>query len=185
MYHMTGAYGQWWLGFFSFVESIFLPVPTDTIMMIMLFAKDNARRWFYYATLTMVTSVLGAFAGYMLAFWLFDAFGPYLISLYGLEHEFAMVQHFLNHGVFVFTFIGAVSPIPFKLFVLTAGFMKIDFWVFMFASVIGRSIRLYVSAWLVYAYGRQSLALVKKYSVHITIIALAVLLVYILGYIWI
>jgi len=180
--HLAGTHGKVWLGIFSFTESIFLPVPTDTFMMLVLLVKENIKRWMYYATLTMVTSVLGAVVGYMLAFWLFDLFGPQFIALYGLEEEFIKAQGFLEKSVFLFTFVGAVSPIPYKLFVLTAGFMKVNFWVFLAASIVGRSFRLYLSAWLVHKFGQQSIVFVKRYTVHITIVSLSVLLVYILGY---
>jgi len=60
--------------------------------------------------------------------------------------------------------------------------MKVNFWVFLLASIIGRSSRLYLSAWLVHKYGKQSMMLVSRYTVHITIIVVVVLVVYILGY---
>jgi membrane protein YqaA with SNARE-associated domain len=180
--HLSGHYGQAWLGTFSFTESIFLPLPTDSFMMLVLLVKDNAKRWIYYATLTMLTSVLGAVVGYFLAFWIFDLFGPQLIHFYGLEEEFMKAQNFLDKSVFLFTFVGAVSPIPYKLFVLTAGFMKVNFFVFLLASIVGRSARLYLSAWLVHKYGKQSVIFIKKYTTHITVIAIAILAVYILGY---
>ncbi len=180
--HLAGTYGKVWLGIISFTESIFLPVPTDLFMMIVLLVRDNIKRWVYYATLTMVTSVLGAVVGYILALWLFDLFGPQLIAFYGMEAQFAQVQSFLDKSVFLFTFIGAVSPIPFKLFVVTAGFMNVNFWVFLLASIIGRSLRLYLGAWLVYKYGQQSIVLVRRYTAHITIIAVAIMAIYIIGY---
>ncbi len=182
--HLAGTHGKVWLGLFSFTESIFLPVPTDTFMMLVLLVKDNIKRWVYYATITIVTSVLGALVGYLLAFWLFDLFGLQFIAFYGFEEEFIKAQSFLDRSVFLFTFIGAVSPIPFKIFVLTAGFMKVNIWVFLLASIIGRSVRLYFSAWLVHTFGHQSVVLVKRYTVHITIIAVSVLAVYALGYMW-
>lgn len=184
MEHASGTYGKVWLGLFSVTESIFLPVPTDSFMALILLIKDNAKRWIYYATLTTVTSVIGAVIGYILAFLLFDLFGPQLISFYGLEDQFSKVQGFLERSVFLFTFIGAVSPIPYKIFVLTAGFMKVNFWVFLLASIIGRGVRLYFIAWLIHKFGKQGVSLVKRYTVHITVISLAVLLVYIFGYMW-
>jgi membrane protein YqaA with SNARE-associated domain len=180
--HATGKYGKIWLGFFSATESIFLPVPTDTFMVAILLAGENVKRWFYYATLTMVTSVIGAVIGYFLAFWLFDLFGPPIIAFYGLEEEFIKTQNFFSESVFLFTFIGAVSPIPYKIFVLTAGFMKVNFFVFLIASILGRSMRLYISAWVAHKYGPQGLRLVIRYSAHLTVIALGVLVAYILGY---
>ena len=106
--HLSGKYGKVWLGLFSFTESIFLPVPTDTFMMLILLIKNNIKKWIYYATFTMITSVLGAVAGYLLAFWFFDLFGTSIITLYGLEADFIKVQGFLDKSVFIFTFIGAL-----------------------------------------------------------------------------
>ncbi len=180
--HLSGTYGRVWLGIISFTESIFLPVPTDIFMMLVLLMKDNVKRWVHYATITMITSVIGAVVGYIMSFWLFDIFGPPLISVLGLEQEFAKTQSFLESSVFLFTFIGAVTPLPFKVFVLTAGFLKVNFLLFLLASVLGRSVRLYAGAWLVKKYGQHGVIYVKKYTPHITVISLMLLFVYILGY---
>lgn len=180
--HATGRYGQLWLSVLSVSEAIFLPVPTDTFMMGMLLIGENRKRWVYFATITMASSVLGAVIGYFLAFFLFNTFGPSFIELSGAGVQFKKVQEFLDHGIFIFTFIGAVSPIPYKLFVLTAGFIKANFFIFLIASIIGRSVRLYLSAWLVYKYGEQGITIMKRYAVQITIVSVALLIVYVLGY---
>jgi len=104
------------------------------------------------------------------------------IAFYSAEESFVKVQNFFNNSVFLFTFIGALTPLPYKIFVLTAGFMKVDFWVFLVASIFGRGMRLYISAWLTHKYGQQSIGLVARYSVHITVISIGVLLCYLLGY---
>ncbi len=182
--HAKGPYGKFWLGFISACEAIFLPVPIDMFMMGMLLIEENRKRWVYFATLTMMTSVLGAVIGYALAYFLFDSIGRNIITLYGYQSEFDGVQGLLNHGIFVFTMIGTISPIPYKFFVLTAGFVKANFLIFLFASILGRSIRLYLSAWLVYKYGEPGLRMAKRYGVHASIIGVVLLVVYILGYMY-
>ncbi len=182
--HASGRHGMSWLGLLSITESIFLPIPTDSLMMGMLLIGDNRKRWVYIATVTMVTSVIGAVIGYFIAFFLFDSFGNWLIDMMHAREEFGSVHKFLNHGAFIFTFIGAVSPIPYKLFVLTAGFVKINFVVFLVASIMGRSLRLYFSAWLVYKYGEKSIKLANRYGLHLAIIGVVLFIVYILGYMW-
>ena len=181
--HAQEPWSIWFLGFFSFTESIFLPVPTDTLMMLMLLIGENAKRWLYYATITMLTSVLGATVGYILSFWLFDVFGTHFIALYGLEDVFHNTQLRYTESVFLFTFIGAISPIPYKIFVLSAGFLKVNFITFIIASIVGRSMRLYLSAWLVYAYGEKGVLLARRYAMHLLIIGCSIIVVYILGYI--
>ncbi len=182
--HAKGPYGKFWLGVISISEAIFLPVPIDMFMMMMLLIEENRKRWVYFATLTMLTSVLGAIIGYWLAYYLYDSIGQALITLYGYQSEFTSVQGLLDNGIFVFTMIGTISPIPYKIFVITAGFVKANFMVFLFASLLGRSIRLYLSAWLVYKYGEVGLRIAKRYGTHVSIIGVVLLIIYILGYIY-
>ncbi len=178
--YLAGKHGRVWLGIISFTESIFLPFPTDIFMMLTLLVRNNAERWVYYATLTTITSVLGGVAGYLLSFWLFDVFGYSFISLLGLEAQFDQTRLYLEENVFIFTFIGAVTPLPFKVFVIAAGFMKVNFLTFLLASVLGRSVRLYFGAWLVRKYGKWGILFARRYTPHITIMSLIILIVYVL-----
>ena len=178
--HASGPHGEVWLGMLSATESIFLPVPTDTLMMGMLLLGDNRKKWIRIATITMVASVVGAIMGYFIAWF----FGSWLFGVMHIGAEFGRIREFLDHGIFVFTIIGAVSPIPYKLFVLTAGFIKANFIIFLIASIIGRSLRLYASAWLVYKYGEHGVRVARRYGIHIIFISLAVCTIYILGYMY-
>jgi membrane protein YqaA with SNARE-associated domain len=153
-------------------------------MMGMLLIEENRKRWVYFATLTMITSVLGAVVGYLLAFFLFDTIGREFITLFGYQQAFGEVKILLDKGVFVFMMIGSISPIPYKIFVLTSGFVKANFWVFLIASLLGRSIRLYLSAWVVYKYGDHGIKVSKRYGKHISIISVVLIIVYILGYMY-
>ncbi len=180
--HATKTYGKVVLGILSFFESIIIPIPIDAFMMLYLLVKENSKKWIHFATLTMITSVLGAVAGYLIAYFFFDLFGYKFIELYSAQESFNKVQEFFSDSVFLFTLIGAVTPIPYKIFVLTAGFMKVNFWVFLLASILGRSLRLYISAWLVHKYGQQSITLMSRYSKQLTIISVIVLVVYAIGY---
>ena len=182
--HTKGSYGKFWLGFLSMSEAIFLPIPIDAFMMGMLLIEENRKKWVYFATLTMLMSIVGAIIGYFLASYLFTTFGSDIVYIYGYNTQFESVRALLDHGIFMFMIIGAISPIPYKIFVLTAGFIKANFVIFLVASVIGRSFRLYLSAWLVYKYGDQGVKIMKRYGVHLGVIGVVLILVYTLGYIY-
>ena len=61
--HAKGPQGKFWLALFSFTESSFFPIPPDFIMIAVLLARQR-HRWFFYALLTTIFSVLGGLFGY-------------------------------------------------------------------------------------------------------------------------
>jgi len=62
-----------WLGAISFAESSCFPIPID-IMLIPMILADRLKAW-RLATITLVTSVLGGIAGYLIGMFLFEAIG--------------------------------------------------------------------------------------------------------------
>lgn len=164
----------------AFTETIFFPIITDTLLVALTLA--DKQRWLRYATVSVVSSIVGAVVGYFIAYTFFDVLALPLITLYGAQAEFATVQGFFSQSVFLFTLIGAVTPIPYKIFVLTAGFMQVALLPFLLASVIGRGVRFFGVAYLTHRYGEQGVYLVARYSVHLTVVGVALLLVYICSY---
>jgi len=74
-------YALWLMGFVSFVESSFFPVPPDVMLIPMSLAQPK-RAW-TYATVCTLTSVAGGVLGYGIGALLYDSVGHWLISLYG------------------------------------------------------------------------------------------------------
>ncbi|MGL5770106.1 MAG: YqaA family protein, partial [Plesiomonas shigelloides] len=119
---------EWWLGGLSFIEAIFFPIPPDIMLAPMsLSAPQRAVR---YALLTAITSVLGGIVGYALGYYLFDVIQPLIAHMgYQANLDKAM-QWFREWGVLV-VFIAGFSPIPYKVFTITAGLLKMAFWPFV------------------------------------------------------
>ena len=57
----------------SFAESSFFPLPPDLLLIPMILA--NRRRAFWYATVATVSSVVGAYLGYAIGYYLFASIG--------------------------------------------------------------------------------------------------------------
>lgn len=172
------AHAKGWLVSLAFAESIIFPIPIDPLLVAILLV--NARKWMYYAFITTLASVLGAAVGYVLGLLFFDTVGQSIISFYFAEAEFASVAEFLNSGVFLFTFIAALTPIPFKLFVLSAGFTKANFLIFILASIFGRAVRMYGVAYLTHRFGLQAVGITRRYALPLTLIGLVIVVLYIL-----
>ena len=170
-----------WLAFFTFIEAIFFPIPVDPLLIGLILA--NSKKWLHFALITSASSAAGALVGYYLGLFFFNTFGDSLISFYGLHQQFEYTKELLNNGVFFFTIISAVTPIPFKVFVLAAGFSKVNLFLFILASLIGRGARYVIVAYLTHRFGSMSVGLLKRFhkeTILFGIISVALYILYIL-----
>ena len=134
-----------YLGGLSFAESSFFPIPPDVMLAPMALAQpDKAWR---FALITSVASVLGGIAGYLIGVFAFEVIEPYLHSMGYWDSYLKARQWFTDWGIWV-VFIAGFSPIPYKIFTITAGAISMAFIPFVVASLIGRSARFYLVAGL-------------------------------------
>lgn len=162
-----GAYAKAWLFFLSFTESSFLFIPPDILLIAMLLVRS--REWLYYAIFTTVASVLGAIFGYAVAVFFFDTIGVRIVEFYHLAEEMETVRSLFAQNGFWVIFTAAFTPIPFKVFVLAAGFLKINFLVFIIASILGRLLRYGIIAYAVHILGDRATTFLSRYSVAVTV----------------
>ncbi len=139
-------YAIYYLGGMSVAESIFFPIPVDVMLAPMAMAQKN-KAWFF-AFVCSMTSVLGGVIGYALGYFAFDSLvEPVLHDLGYWEKYQAVVEWFNEYGVWI-VFIAGFSPLPYKLFTLSAGAMQMALLPFLLASLIGRSARFFLVAGL-------------------------------------
>tara|TARA_R110000803_G_scaffold101673_6_gene169675 strand:+ start:23551 stop:24129 length:579 start_codon:yes stop_codon:yes gene_type:complete len=132
------------LALLTFAESVFFPIPPDVLLAPMVLAQRE-KAW-KFATLTTVASVIGGIVGYGLGYMMFEPWIQPLITEFGYQARFdkAMLW-FSEWGVWV-VFIAGFSPIPYKLFTVSAGFLHMAFLPFLLASAIGRGMRFFLVA---------------------------------------
>ena len=132
-----------YLAVLSFAESSFFPIPPDVMLAPMSLAKPQ-RAW-HYAALTTISSVLGGILGYAIGLLAFDVIQPTLQTLgYWDQYELAK-QWFAEWGFWVILIAG-FSPIPYKVFTITAGAVVLSFPLFVIASFMGRGARFFLVA---------------------------------------
>lgn len=173
-----GAYAKAWLFFLSFSESSFLFIPPDILLVAILLV--NARQWFYYATLTTVASVLGAVFGYAIAVFFFDTIGIEIINFYNIGGYVDFARSLFNNNTFWVILTAAFTPIPYKVFVLAAGFLKINFFAFLIASIVGRGLRYFIISYAVYLFGNRATGFLSRYSIALTFGVVVLITVFIL-----
>ena len=130
----------------SFAESSFFPIPPDIMLLPMTIAKPHSG-W-RLALITTIASVLGGIVGYLIGKYLFIYIGEGIIDFYHAREKFDHVKVlFDQYGVWII-FIAGFTPIPYKLFTITAGVLSMTFLPFVLASIIGRGCRFYLVAGL-------------------------------------
>ncbi len=135
-----------YLAALSFAESSFFPIPPDVMLAPMSLAKPQ-RAW-HYATLTTTASVLGGVLGYGIGLLAFDAIQPTLQTL-GYWDEYELAKQWFTEWGFWVVLIAGFSPIPYKVFTITAGAVTLSFPLFVIASLIGRGARFFLVAGII------------------------------------
>jgi membrane protein YqaA with SNARE-associated domain len=148
------------LGAISFAESSFFPIPPDLLLIPMVVAKRQ--NWFIYASICTIGSVLGAFVGYMIGAWLFQAIGMPLLELYGAEHTFERLVSWYDQWGGWGIFLGALTPFPYKVLTIFSGTVGFDLFQFAIVSVIGRGLRFFLVSGLLYWFGEPIRTFIEK-----------------------
>jgi len=149
-----------YLGALSFAESSFFPIPPDVMLAPMCLARR--RRAWRFATVTTVSSLLGGVAGYGIGYYSFEAIEPWLRESHYWPAYLQGKAWFDAWGVWA-VFVAGFSPIPYKIFTITAGVAALSFPGFVIASLIGRGARFFLVAGLIVAGGQRMEALIPKY----------------------
>ncbi len=164
-------YGTWALGGISFMESSFFPIPPDVLLGPMCLGERRKSMWF--ATVTTIGSVLGAYLGYLIGF---AALGIAL-KIPGITQEGIdwLSAEFEARGDW-YVFIAALTPIPFKLLTITAGSAQMPLVPFTLACIIGRGMRFFGVAGIFWWIGPKAMPFIDKYF-NLLCIVFTVLLV--------
>jgi membrane protein YqaA with SNARE-associated domain len=104
------------------------------------------------------------------------AIGERIVELYGLSDKMAYIEAKYHQYDAWAVGIAGFTPIPYKVFTIAAGAFKINFPVFVFASILSRSARFFLVAGLIRIFGEMIQPFIEKY-LDILAIVFVVLLV--------
>lgn len=128
----------------SFTESIFNPVPSDPLIFGIAAIRPQAVFWL--ALVATAASVAGAAVGWLLGRW----FGrPVLLKVISAKKSQRVEGLFARYGLLV-VLIAAFTPIPYKVFAITAGVLRFDVRPFIVISLVGRGARFFLLAGLIF-----------------------------------
>lgn len=167
-------YGSWALFLLALAESSFFPVPPDVLLIAL--AISIPARSFRYALICSIGSVIGGMIGYLIGYQFMDLVGMKIVEFYGFTSQYAAVGDLYDRYNAWAVGIAGFTPIPYKVFTISAGAFKIDFLVFLIASAISRAARFFLVGWLIYRFGSGIKIFIDRYF-NILAIVFTVLLI--------
>ena len=174
---------NFFLGFVSFIESSFFPIPPDVMIIPMVIAKKKS--YLKIFLIASIFSVLGGIFGYMLGA-LFLDMSMSVIEFYGYENKVSSLKNSLSQGEGFLTwlsilFLAGFTPLPYKAFTIASGLISFNILIFIIVSLISRSLRFFLISYLSYRFGNLFTEFINKHgSKWFTILGLFIVLIFVI-----
>ncbi|MFT5281007.1 MAG: membrane protein YqaA with SNARE-associated domain [Flavobacteriaceae bacterium] len=168
-----------WLCVFAFIESIFFPIPTDVFLGSLITLREK-RSWFMISLYATIFSVLGGAIGFFIGKLFFDGVKEIVLGNIAWKEHFEAAALLFDQGGFYAVFVSAFSPIPYKVFTVSAGFFGTSFGVFMLASLLGRGIRFLLVGFLFHYFGKKIATVVYRFFGWATLLVVLIIVGYFL-----
>ena len=178
---------NFYLGLVSFIESSFFPIPPDVMIIPMVIAKK--REYIKIFLIASILSVLGGIFGYLIGYLFFDL-AMYVIEFYGYQDKVENLKLSMSQGSgflawLSILFLAGFTPLPYKAFTISSGLIAFNLPVFIIVSLISRSLRFFIVAYLSYKFGQLFTEFMDKHgSKWFTIIGIIIVIIFIFIYLF-
>ncbi len=178
---------NFYLGLVSFIESSFFPIPPDAMIIPMVIAKK--KEYLKIFLIASIFSVLGGIFGYLIGYLFFDL-AMYLIEFYGYQDKVENLKLSMSQGSgflawLSILFLAGFTPLPYKAFTISSGLIAFNLPIFIIVSLISRSLRFFIVAYLSYRFGELFTEYMEKHgSKWFTIIGIIIVIIFIIIYLF-
>ena len=178
---------NFYLGLVSFIESSFFPIPPDAMIIPMVSAKK--KEYLKIFLIASIFSVLGGIFGYLIGYLFFD-FAMYVIEFYGYQDKVENLKLSMSQGSGFLAwisvlFLAGFTPLPYKAFTISSGLIAFNLPIFIIVSLISRSLRFFIVAYLSYKFGELFTEFMEKHgSKWFTIIGIIIVIIFIIIYLF-
>ena len=178
---------NFYLGFVSFIESSFFPIPPDAMIIPMVIAKK--KEYLKIFLRASIFSVLGGIFGYLIGYLFFDL-AMYVIEFYGYQDKVENLKLSMSQGSgflawLSILFLAGFTPLPYKAFTISSGLIAFNLPIFIIVSLISRSLRFFILAYLSYKFGELFTEYMEKHgSKWFTIIGIIIVIIFIIIYLF-
>ena len=178
---------NFYLGLVSFIESSFFPIPPDVMIIPMVIAKK--KEYLKIFLIASIFSVLGGIFGYLIGYLFFDL-AMYVIEFYGYQDKVENLKLSMSQGSgflawLSILFLAGFTPLPYKAFTISSGLIAFNLPIFIIVSLISRSLRFFIVAFLSYKFGELFTEYMEKHgSKWFTIIGIIIVIIFIIIYLF-
>ena len=178
---------NFYLGLVSFIESSFFPIPPDAMIIPMVIAKR--KEYVKIFLIASIFSVLGGIFGYLIGYLFFDL-AMYVIEFYGYQDKVQNLKFSMSQGSgflawLSILFLAGFTPLPYKAFTISSGLIAFNLPVFIIVSLISRSLRFFIVAYLSYKFGQYFTEFMNKHgSKWFTIIGIIIVIIFVFIYLF-
>ena len=178
---------NFYLGLVSFIESSFFPIPPDAMIIPMVIAKK--KEYLKIFLIASIFSVLGGIFGYLIGYLFFDL-AMYVIEFYGYQDKVENLKLNMSQGSGLLAwlsilFLAGFTPLPYKAFTISSGLIAFNLPIFIIVSLISRSLRFFIVAYLSYRFGELFTEYMEKHgSKWFTIIGIIIVIILIIIYLF-
>ena len=174
---INSPYADYILGFLFYLEAIFF-LPTDPILI--LYCLERREKAIWYATVSLIGSVLGGITSYMLGIYLWNTCGEAIIHNHWINHVLTPKMFYRLSAQYqkyewLAVAIAGFTPVPYKAATLAAGFCKVSFIPFVLSSIVSRGARFYLLALVCKVFGEHIKDSVHKYFNLILLFAVVII----------
>lgn len=155
-----------------YLEAMVFIIPTDP--MLIVYCIERQSRAFWYATVAMVSSVLGGVTGYIIGYLLWHYAGQAIIHNAWLNmiikpDDFYYLCNLYQKHEYIAILIAGFTPIPYKAATFTAGFCHLSLMPFILCSLLARGARFYLYAIAISLWGKQIKEYIDRYFALIVV----------------
>ena len=164
------------VGFISLIESIIFPIPVDPFLAGLTLAVPQ--KAFKFALFCTIGSVIGGVVGWLLGYFVGPSIENILLNIpWFTQEKFIAVKSAYNENGMLIIFLGAFTPLPYKIITITSGMAGINVIGFVLMSLIGRGIRFFIVAYLTKIFGMPALLFLQKHLIiSSSILGIAIIL---------
>ncbi len=141
----------------AFAESSFFPIPPDLLLIVM--ALNTPEQALFYALVCTLGSTAGGAFGYGIGL----KGGRPLLGKFVSEPKIRMVHDYFQKYEAWAIGIAGFTPLPYKIFTISAGVFYIDFTKFLLVSFLSRGARFFLVAGLIRIFGDYITGFIERY----------------------
>jgi membrane protein YqaA with SNARE-associated domain len=178
---------NFYLGLVSFIESSFFPIPPDVMIVPMVIAKK--KEFIKIFLIASIFSVLGGILGYLIGYLFFDL-AMYVIEFYNYGDKVENLKSSMSKGSgflawLSILFLAGFTPLPYKAFTISSGLIAFNLYIFIIVSLVSRSLRFFIVAFLSYRFGELFTEYMNKHgSKWFTVIGILIVIIFVFIYLF-